>query len=200
MKKLFICIILTICVFIPCISLATTLKGGVEKVWTIESAKEEVFKDAKPYVNLSQYPSMDPNYNENKNLINKNQLDSNNRSIEVFSNGDYSVMYNNDITKSYYYNNNGKLQAVDFNLFAKNIYTKYDSEKYSEDELYPMKSYKHEYPNGNIIRVGFYINGDEAYDFEPSGKLTVHWIGTKCYNANGKLIMTRGPYSIKNHL
>ena len=192
MKKLFIGIILVICVFIPCLSFATTLKGGVEKVWTVESAKEEVFKDAKSYVALSNYPAIDPNFNENKELINKNQLNSKGRKITIYSNDWYGIVYDDMVTEEYHYNAEGKLLAVDFSIPAKNIYTRDDLKKYPKESLYPAKCYKHIYPSGKIASISLIVKEGESYVFKPSGELLGHWIGTKCYDANNNLIMTRG--------
>lgn len=191
MKKLFTCLILIICIFIPCISFAKTLKGGIEKIWTIESAKEEVFKDAKSWIDLSKYPSIDPNFNENKDLINKNQLDEKNRHIIVFSDGSYSVRFYNTVTEVYTYDETGRLTDVEFNLYDQNIYTSDDLKKYSDELLYPLKTYKHAYPSGRIICIILSIKENEAYAFLPNGELVQHCIDDKCYDAHGNLIYTR---------
>ncbi len=191
MKKIIFYTLLIFGILIPQLSQAETLNGSIEKDWSVDSARTEAFRQAKPWVDLSKYPPIDPNLIGNKILISKNQLDSNERHITLFSDGGYSVRYDNAITKGYFYNDEGKLQEVDFTFFTKNIYTKDDMNKYSDDELYPAKSYKHEYPSGKIIGIGFYINGSETYIFRPSGELHVHWIGPKCYDAKGNMVLTR---------
>jgi hypothetical protein len=176
-------------------SFALTLKGGVDKVWTVDSAKKEAFKDAKQWVDLSPYPSIDPNYNKNKNSINKNQLISKERTITVFSKNGYliayGIEYENNITENYYYDFKGQLHTVDFTIFPKNIYTLEDSKKYPHESLFPAKVYKHIYPSGKLISVSLMVRETEDYIFEPNGELTAHCIGNNCYDANNNLIYTR---------
>ena len=189
MKKIFICIILVI--FIPCISFATTLKGGVEKVWTVDSARKEVFKNAKTWVDVSHYPATDPNFNTNKDLIDRKQFDGMGRHIILFSTGDYSVRYYNTIAEVYTYDANGNLLDIEYTLYPSNIYTRKDLDKYENEVIYPLKTYKHSYPDGKIMGIILGVSDTEAFAFLPNRELIQHCIGDKCYDANNNLIYTR---------
>lgn len=191
LKQLFIGLLLTICIFMPSLCKAEVLKGGVEKVWTVELARKEAFKNAKPSIDLSNYPPIDPHFVENKNLIKQNKLKSDGRSIKFFSDGWYSINYDDIFTEDYYYNAEGELQEIGFSIYAKNVYTLEDAKKYSSEELYPLTCYKHSYPSGRIIGIVLDINGDESYIFKPNGELDGHWIGNKYYDEKNQLIMTR---------
>lgn len=89
MKKYRILILFLFCLFLQLALSAETLKCIVEKVWTVGSARVETFKDLKPVLDLSWAPPTDPNFKENKQAINKNQKQIENRVITQFSDGGY---------------------------------------------------------------------------------------------------------------
>lgn len=190
-KKIFVYTLLMMCTFTPSLSKAEVIKGSIEKVWSADTARKEAFKNAKEWIDLSKYSSTDPNFNENKDLINKNQLKHNGRRIKYFSDGWYSVSYNNIYTEDYYYSEDGELQEIGFSVFSKNIYTLEDTKKYSPEELYPITCYKHSYPGGKLTEIILDANGYESFIFEPNGKLVGHWIGNNFYDEQNNLIMTR---------
>ena len=175
----------------PSLSKAETLEGGIEKVWSVDLAREEAFRDAKQWIDLSKYSPTDPNFPENKALINKDQLDNKDRLITTYSDGWYSVKYYNTITESYYYDTQGNLKEVDYSFFAKNIYSIEDAAKYPYESLFPVKRYKHAYPRGKIIGVGIDVKWDENYLFKLNGELKSHCIGGNCYDGNNNIILNR---------
>lgn len=191
MKKLLTRILIITLAFIPSMSLAVTLKGGIEKVWTVDSAREEVFKDLKEWVDLSQYAPIDPKFKENRKLINKNKLETKNRHITVFSDGWYAIRYYNNMTESYYYTPEGNLRVVEYSYYAKNVYTMDDISKYSVDELFPSKDYQHQYPSGKMMRIRISPKYMDEYCFKPDGELIQHCINDKCYDTDNKLIYIR---------
>lgn len=191
MKKVFINILITTLLFIPSVSQAMTLKGGVEKVWTVDSAREEAFNGIKDWVDLSKYQPTDPKFRENKKLIDKDKLETKDRHITVFSDGWYAVRYYNNMTESYYYNTDGALRVVEYSYYAKDVYTMADINKYSPEELFPSKDYQHQYPSGKIIRIRISPKYMDEYCFKPNGELVEHCVDDKCYDANNNLIMTR---------
>jgi hypothetical protein len=44
---------------------------------------------------------------------------------------------------------------------------------------------------GNLVNMTFRVSEFETFIFNNSGNLIAHWKGEKCYNPDGKIIMTR---------
>lgn len=194
MKKYRILFLFAICIFLQLASSAETLKCGVEKVWTVGTARTETFKDLKPVLDLSWAPSTDPNFSENKQAINKNQRQIENRVITQFSDGGYGVTIFDDdnYNKVYYYSASGELLEIDFSsypTYAKNL----DDflALWHEGKMFPFKVYKHDYPSGKIINATLTATNGESFMFKPSGELQYHWIGKTAYDINGKKVLTR---------
>lgn len=194
MKRYRILILLAICVFVQLSSTAETLKGSIEKVWTVDSARKEAFKTLKPWIDLSWAPPVDPNLIENKQAINNHENEIGDRRITLFSDGGYGVVTLDDdnYDKAYYYNPAGELFAIDFLIFPSAIH---DLESYYAkqelQQIYPIRNYKHAYPSGKIVYIALTVNAKEIYGFKPSGELAYHWINSNCYDINGRKIMTQ---------
>ena len=192
MKKKFIITFLSIIYLLSCNTTeAETLQGGVEKVWTVDSAREEAFKDAKEYVDLSWASPIDPNLIENKQAINNNQEKIKNRLITTFYNGCYCVkiLDENNYNKAYYYYPSGELAAIDFEKY--NTSTNFQDVEQGKDLSFPIKTYKHSYPSGQIMSLGITVKENDSYVFKPSGELDVHWVGNCCYDLNGNVVAIR---------
>ncbi len=190
-KSIIILTLVIFCISTQCISISKTLTGNIEKVWTVDLAREEAFKDAKPWIDLSQYSPTDPEFKENKKLISKNILKDNGKIITAYSDGWYSIKYNNSITESYYYDYEGNLREIDFSIYPYNIYTMDDMVKYPYESLFPIKRYKHIYPGGEISRITIDVKYDKSYSFKPNGELKTYCDGPNCYDSNNQLIMKR---------
>lgn len=191
MKNLFIKILILVLFLAPSASFAMTIKGGVEKVWTVALARKEAFKDARSWVDVSHYPAIDKNFNTNKDLIDRKQFDGIGRHIVLFSDGSYSVRYYNTIAEVYSYNSSGRLEDIEFTLYPANIYTRQDLDNYQDMISYPLKTYKHSYPDGKIMAVILGVSNTEAFAFLPNRELIQHCIDDKCYDASNNLIYTR---------
>ena len=192
MKKLFIGLILVTFISIILSPVqAETLKAGVEKIWTVDSARQEAFKDAKQWLDLSWAPSIDPDLIENKKAINNHQYKVKNRIITVFSDGGYVVQINDEdnYDKDYCYSLYGKLSTIDFEKC--NINVDFKDLKSKKALLFPLKTYKHAYPSGKLIGVYISTSGHDSYGFLPSGELVLHWIGNTCYDVKGNIVGTR---------
>lgn len=181
------------CMFLRVSVNAETLKCEIEKVWAIDSAREEAFKDLKPVLDLSWALPIDPNLIENKQAMNKHQDNVENRVITTFSNGGYGVTIFDDdnYNKTYYYWSTGELIAVEFRrypIYAKDVQDFLDL--YHQGKMLPWKEYKHSYPDGKIMNITLTAK-KESFIFEHSGALQFHWVGDTCYDAQGKVILTR---------
>ena len=77
-----------------------TLEGGV--TYTVESARKEAFSGVKYKIPVSSFKKymQDPNFEENKAAIAAGKADLGDRKIELFSDGSYGVIYNNNLYKT----------------------------------------------------------------------------------------------------
>lgn len=197
MKRSIIIVLLIFYLFVSSQVKAEILQGGVEKVWTIDSAREEAFKNLKSWLNLSWASPIDPNLIENKQALNNRQGRIKNRIITQFDDGSYGVwvLDEDNYDKVYYYFASGKLVSIDFSIFPTYINNLQDYFKYNDtNQIYPIKIYKHSYPDGKIINITMTVKDGNSYMFKPSGVLEFHWVGADCYDDNGKKILTRETY------
>jgi hypothetical protein len=150
------------------------LQASVEKVWSVDAARQVAFKDAKMWVDLTRYPESDPNYKQHyvARLLKKERVGL--EMITYFDRGFYSVSEEGS-DRGFYYTGQGKLYAIDFD---------------TSREL-PIKSYKHAYPSGRLMDVTISVAPGEDFVFKPNGQLVAHWLGDRCYDANGKITMSR---------
>lgn len=160
------------------------LRATVEKTWTIDTAREEAFREAKPWVDVSMYPSIDPNLIENRIAVQRGGGSINGRTISVFPGGDYSVI-EQDSVLMLYYDASGALFAVEF----------YDSTSY------PSKSYQYSaswdyyhIKKGGLVITAVHLRSNDDFVFYPDGSLQSHWKGDRCYKPDGSSCGTRKSY------
>lgn len=145
-----------------------------EKNWTVEMAQKEALKAIKMERNLTWAPQRDPYYKENMNAKSQSKTQVETRTLTFFSNGNYAVYEDKSII-TFYFDQNGYLYAVAYDL----------------GKDYPIKCYKFKYPGGKLSTVTVEVNDNDSYIFDQSGNHLYHWSGNKCYDARGKLFMTR---------
>jgi len=160
------------------------LRAGVAKTWTVDMAREEAFKNARPWVDVSQFPGIDPNLIENKMAVERGGGKEGNRVITVFDSGTYSVQSANDALRGYYYSASGELEFVEF----LSVYDRYN--------IYPFKTYRYiasdaDSSRGLLVRIGIQVGPSDSFNFMPTGKLLSHWINSKCYSPDGSSCGTR---------
>ncbi len=151
-----------------------TLNGGVS--YTVNSARQISFANVAIHINIKEYKNYlsDKNHIKNKKILNKNKTKYKNRYLTSFSDGSYAVTYKNNIKISYYYNPNGKLELIDFNI----------------GKDYPSKRIGYDI-KGELNSITLDVSKEEQFVFNKNKKLIAHWIGNNCYNEQGELIMTR---------
>ncbi len=150
------------------------LTGEVE--YTTDSARSELI-NSKPQRADEKFISIylkDENYNENIAALLKGSVELKDRTLAMFSDNSYAVMYHNDRLHVFYYAPNGDL-------------THYEIKDGIE---YPYKSYKYDI-NGNLVNMGLRVSKAETYIFSPKGKLIAHWVKENGYDEDGNLVMTR---------
>lgn len=172
MKFLILVIILT-AIVLPAPA-QMLLTGEVE--YTTDTARGELLHSSpqKPAKELLFLNITDDNYQENITALLKGNVELKDRTLALFSDNSYAVMYNADEFHVWYYSPNGTLTHSEV-----------------KDNLnYPYKSYKYDL-NGNLVNMGLRVSKAETYIFNPDGKLIAHWIKSRGYDEAGNLIMKR---------
>jgi len=107
--------------------------------------------------------------------INKKQFDLIDRRITLFDINAYSVNYKNNPGQTLYYLSDGSLVRIDFIVVNNSV----------------VKSYKHSYPDGNLSSITLHVSKDNSYIFKQNGALLAHWVKDKCFDVDGKIVITR---------
>lgn len=159
---------------------AEPLRGGVQEYWSIDDARREAFREAKPWVDVSMYPPVDPHLLENRIAVQQGGGQAGNRIITVFSSGGYGVSYESSPLTSFQYEANGEINSVTF---------------FNKNKLYKHCLYKTcqalNLRNGAVWAVGIEVSERQAFLFNPDGKLISEWRGDQCYKADGSSCGTR---------
>ena len=153
---------------------AETLTGGIK--YTVDDAKIELQNNrpsASDYI-VTKNNFVDKDRNANYFALLKGKTDFKDRILAMFSDGSYAVNYKNDLQHVWYYAKDGTLINVEFRTSLE----------------YPYGSYKYS-PDGELVNMSLRVSKDETYIFSPFGELLGHWVGDKCYDENGKVVMTR---------
>lgn len=85
----------------------------------------------------------------------------------------YGIQYDNDPYHAYYYDLNG-------NLIQKDVK---DKPRYT----YPHNTISYD-AQGNVISRSRNVAPKDQYVYNPDGSFKAHWVGNKCYDANGNLM------------
>lgn len=180
MKKFLLIILLLFTASFP--AYTQIIEGKI--TYTVESARRLAFEGVPKKVEKSVFDShmLDPDYEENKNVLN-NKIQPKNRSVQLFKGFGvpaYAVTYFDNPKFTYYY-------IRHINQLA---FTDIDEIDISKEEVkFPYRTLRYDF-RGNLIAVGIYVSEDERFLYKSNGKLISHWIGDNCYNKKGKVIGT----------
>jgi hypothetical protein len=169
------------------------LKAHIQKTWSIDDARQEVFLHAALQIDTSAYSPVDPELLKNRQLMLKGNFLTEDRVITFFPREEmYAV--------TYYCRN----ESVYYTLAGETIMVQFATSPDYHDEScpsnYPVKTYSYSYrdshqdlgiSDGQLIRLGLKLEGNESFLFRPNGALKTHWIGSQCYRANGESCGTR---------
>lgn len=125
-------------------------------------------------IEISHNEISDTNNVENRSMLLQGITETKDRTLALFSDGSYGVVYKSEPKVVLYYSPQG-------NLTHKEI---------KEALKYPYKTYKYNL-NGQLENMTYRMSESETFIYLPSGKLIAHWVGLNCYDVEGKLIMTR---------
>lgn len=164
------------------------LQASIEKTWTLDDARNEAFRDAPEFIDISVYAPVDPNLLANRQAMQQGigksgkMLKVGNRLIGLFSDGAYSSVELCS-RESFNYSSVGKLRTVDID--SSPVYGSPDC-----PSTLPIKSYKYladpeSGQPGALVSIGMRVSKTEIYVFNPDGTLSGHWINNKCYQADG---------------
>ena len=152
-------------------SYSHTLKGEV--TYTVERARKEAFTNVEYSLPQSIIDKniKDPNFKENIKAIKLGATELKDRYVGKFSNGEYIVVYKNNLSYEYYYNFKGNLVNVGKRVSLK----------------MPTKCYKYD-TNGRLVIIILYVTEKYSFAFFPNGKLSSYWVNNVCYDANGNVV------------
>lgn len=166
-------------------------KLSVKEDYSIDSLRQEAFKNLKESIDVSMYEPIDPNLIENKEAIKQQKVQINNRTITYDGSGSYSIRFisPNLFDKTFCYNSSCKLEFVAIDVYS--IKTKlYETFLKNNNQIYPYKSFIYNYPSGTLASVLINITPEKQYYFYPNGSLTGYCIKNNCYNSNNELLGT----------
>lgn len=153
---------------------AEVLTGGVK--YTVNDAKIELQHNrplATDFI-VTRNNFVDKDRNANYFALLKGKTNLNDRILALFSDGTYAVNYKNDLKHVWYYDKDGTLINVEIRTSLE----------------FPYGSYKYS-PDGELVNMSLRVSKDETFIFSKFGELLAHWVGEKCYDENGNVVMTR---------
>lgn len=150
------------------------LTGEVK--YSVSGAREEISaqKPVKFDREVIKANIVDYNRAENVGYLLKGVTELKDRTLAYFSDGSYGLVYKDNPLEVYYYGADGILTH---------------NEKRDSVE-YPYRSYKYT-ASGRLVNMSLRTSEDETFIFEPGGELIAHWLGTRCYDENNNVIMSR---------
>ncbi len=161
---------------------ANELQGQI--TYTEQSARIEAFRDIARYVPKEMFKDYlkdkyaKENYNnlKNKNYTILNEPKRNINPFYVLNNIVlYSVEYEDDINKKYYYNPMGHLVKFEINDYGGS---------------YPYRAIAYD-KKGKVINITFIVSETESFTFDKNEKLIGHWYDNQFFNEKGKEVYQR---------
>jgi hypothetical protein len=174
MKKFVLVMIFALALSSSAVFSETLLQGEIG--YNVNSARDEVSTPIvkKLTIDLISQKLYDSEYGRNHSYLLNGNLELKDRTLALFSDLSYAVMYKADEYHVWYYTKSGMLM--------------YAEEK--DGLTYPYRSYKYD-TSGNLINKGLRVSKAETFIFKPNGKLIAHWVGANGYDEVGNVIMTR---------
>ena len=172
MKK-FLVILAMLFLALP-VSAEMLLTGEVQ--YTADKAREELLNKipSKLDSKIVRKFAVDKEYDNNTSALLNGHAELKDRTLALFSDNSYAVMYKENESRVWYYSQNGKL-------------THYEIKDGLE---YPYKTYKYN-TYGELVNMGLRVSKAETFIFSPNGRLIAHWIKSNGYDETGRLIMRR---------
>lgn len=170
--KNFITFFLAVFIMMP--SSAEIITGGIE--YNTNSARAELLNTKRPDVSAELLKSniTDSNFSENTNFLLKGITDLQDRTLGLFSDKSYAVIYKDNPTYVWYYNPSGVLTHSEVKTGLE----------------YPCKTFKYT-PDNRLVNMSLRVSKQETFIYNPNGKLIAHWLYNNCYDENNNIIMTR---------
>ena len=146
-------------------------------VYTVESAREEAFKDVEYEISMEPYKKYmkDPGFIAPGEEGGKPRVKKWGRSVTFFSDGNYSAKYYSRLDVAYYYDKSGNLGALEF----RPIYYRY-----------PYKNKKYDV-SGKFMEIFFNENAHSTFVYDKNKKYLGHWLRNAFYDKDGNITLKR---------
>ena len=150
------------------------LTGGVN--YTTDKARKELLdeKPSKIDSKIVRNFAVDNDFENNMSALLNGQVELKDRTLAIFSDNSYAVMYKDDETLIWYYSPQGQLTHYEI----------------KDGINYPYKTYKYN-TSGELVNMGLRVSKAETFIFSPNGRLIAHWLKSNGYDETGRLIMRR---------
>ncbi|MBL7073300.1 MAG: hypothetical protein ISS33_05950 [Candidatus Omnitrophica bacterium] len=144
--------------------------------WTEETAREEAFRDIKYSIDLTQYPTLDPNFEENQKALREGGRQ---RIADRFITANpvppiYYVVSKlgnkGDVQSTMFYGKDGRLLSV--RLFSCPGYPRVAYFYCVDKESCRWKD--EEYEPGELMSVSLHVSGSEAFYFRHDSRFSGH--------------------------
>ncbi len=150
------------------------LTGKAE--YTASEARKELqnTNPEKPDRKIVRARITDKEFEYNKSLLLKGKAELKDRTLALFSDNSYAVMYKNEPEYVWYYARNGTLTHYEI----------------KDGAAYPYKTFKYDL-SGAMVNMSLRVSKAETFIFSPDGRLIAHWFKSNGYDETGRLIMRR---------
>ena len=179
MRKKIILLFLIFNFFVFAFAKKETIKGNV--VYDETLARIEAFSGIEEKISADVFKNFikDENKKTNIKAIKNKTYQLQDRNINPFFKWNimlcYSVSYDDDINKTYYYDYTGNLIKYEINEF--------------EGE-YPYRTMAYD-KKGNLLNINFVVSEKESYLFDKNKELIGKWEDNQYYDKNDKPILKR---------
>jgi hypothetical protein len=139
------------------------------------------------WLDLQDYPRLDPDVIGNLQATIRHQTVSKDRFVSLFETGSdftYSVGFVGS-NAHYYYSSNGELQQVEILNQAVDLV---------QNAQFPGRLAAYRYPDGHLLQVKMIMNAQEDYRFAPNGDLLEFCQAGTCYRPDGKVAYYRAAF------
>lgn len=162
------------CLFFSLILVVGFPQFACASKWTEETAREEAFRNAQGQINISDYPSQDPNFEENQRALQNNEKRVDDRFITANPEPPIGYVVSKIDAKghaliTYFYGADGRLITV--RLFSAPDYPRSAYIYCIESECADAEK---KYKAGELLSVSFHVSDREVFYFGPDGHLNAH--------------------------
>ena len=166
---------------IPVALVVLLLFAGAD--WTTEKAKEQAFQNVQTKIDVTKYPSQDPNFEENQAALKQDNKHVGGRFVTKATAGNYVVF--EEIkegegslpAQTMFYNKNGHLISI--RLSPQKDYPRVAYIYCVQNECEHRKGGGPAYQSGSLMSVSLHLENGEMFYFTDGGELIRHFLNRK---------------------